>query len=194
MRLNHCTVETFAGPTSIWPRSSSPSDTTSPTSRNSPSDPLQQSNSRSTKSKTLLPPAPPKPAPWTWRCHICGSLYRLGVTRRCLNDGHIFCTSTASLAGKEESISRLGAESNNDHDHNNKSTRKRKRRERQTEACQNEFDYSGWAAYNEWRRNVRRGIEADYSMSGWRGKRRKWDCLGDCDYPSECGDILSHKE
>lgn len=24
---------------------------------------------------------------------------------------------------------------------------------------------------------------------GGRGRRRKRDCLGDCDYPSECGDI-----
>jgi hypothetical protein len=173
MRLNHCIVEKFAGRPSIWPRSSSLSDTTSPTSRNSPSSPLQQSISSSTKSKTLLPPAPPKPAPWTWRCHICGSVYRLGVTRRCLNDGHIFCTSTTSLVRREESISLLGAESNNDGDNNNNNTRKRKRRGRQTETCQNEFDYSGWAAYNEWRRNVRQGIEADYSMSGGEGKEKK---------------------
>ena len=37
------------------------------------------------------PPPPSNPYPWLWKCHLCNSIYRLGVTRRCLEDGHFFC-------------------------------------------------------------------------------------------------------
>ncbi|EPE31038.1 hypothetical protein GLAREA_04005 [Glarea lozoyensis ATCC 20868] len=34
---------------------------------------------------------PDVPRPLLWRCHKCYRLYPLGVTRRCLEDGHVFC-------------------------------------------------------------------------------------------------------
>ncbi|KAG9230611.1 hypothetical protein BJ875DRAFT_471754 [Amylocarpus encephaloides] len=37
---------------------------------------------------------PSTPYPWIWRCHVCGRGYRLGATRRCLEDGHVFCSGT----------------------------------------------------------------------------------------------------
>ncbi|KAF1356428.1 hypothetical protein BDV97DRAFT_266813, partial [Delphinella strobiligena] len=38
-----------------------------------------------------LPPPRANPLKWIWQCHICNRQYRLGVTRRCLDDGHYFC-------------------------------------------------------------------------------------------------------
>ncbi|KAL1966925.1 hypothetical protein VTN77DRAFT_3669 [Rasamsonia byssochlamydoides] len=43
------------------------------------------------QAKGGMPPKPRTPLPWTWTCHWCGHEYRLGVTRRCLRDGHYFC-------------------------------------------------------------------------------------------------------
>lgn len=43
-----------------------------------------------------LPPRPRIPEPWTWKCHRCHREYRLGVTRRCLFDGHYFCPGKRS--------------------------------------------------------------------------------------------------
>ncbi|KAG9241991.1 hypothetical protein BJ878DRAFT_391290, partial [Calycina marina] len=40
---------------------------------------------------SLLEASPSSPYHWVWRCHICHTVYRLGVTRRCLEDGHFFC-------------------------------------------------------------------------------------------------------
>lgn len=37
-------------------------------------------------------PHPQSPLAWTWRCHLCQTTYRLGTTRRCLLDGHYFCS------------------------------------------------------------------------------------------------------
>ena len=34
---------------------------------------------------------PPTPGPWHWRCHSCGLISRMAVTRRCLNCGHKVC-------------------------------------------------------------------------------------------------------
>ncbi|KAF1963326.1 hypothetical protein CC80DRAFT_397684, partial [Byssothecium circinans] len=34
---------------------------------------------------------PPSPLQWVWQCHQCRRTYSLGVTRRCLEDGHHFC-------------------------------------------------------------------------------------------------------
>ncbi|KAF2147265.1 uncharacterized protein K452DRAFT_217695, partial [Aplosporella prunicola CBS 121167] len=54
------------------------------------------STSTSTKRALTSPTTPlsPPPAPalrWIWQCHICKSVYPLGATRRCLDDGHFFC-------------------------------------------------------------------------------------------------------
>jgi hypothetical protein len=70
---------------------------------------------------------PPTPVVWLWECHKCGRRWPLGVTRRCLIDGHRFC-------GRQEERSRLG---------------KRKKARR---ACWSRFGYSAWQARNVWRR------------------------------------------
>ena len=61
---------------------------------------------------------------------------------------------------------------------------KRKRCRRQALFCENEFDYIGWAEYNQWRKVAR--VEAQKSRLGCKRKGCGWDCLNDCDYPSEC--------
>ncbi len=64
--------------------------------------------------------------PWMWSCHKCHTRYPLGVTRRCLNDGHRFCGGTSV----------------------DKVTGKMKRHR----ACGSEFDYIGWEEYGSWKR------------------------------------------
>lgn len=69
---------------------------------------------------------PIRPMSWIWQCHLCHQRYALGVTRRCLHDGHYYCAG--------------------DQDQRNN---KRKR----SQSCSSEFDYFGWRLYGEWRRN-----------------------------------------
>lgn len=71
-------------------------------------------------------PPPEEPLPWMWQCHSCRRTYRLGVTRRCLNDGHYFCMGTKSV----------------------KHGRTRVR------ACASEYDYERWATWQQWRQDV----------------------------------------
>lgn len=83
---------------------------------------------------------------------------------------------------------------------------KQKRRERKRRAlkgCRAEFDYSGWARYNNWRREVRAikysislpashrlGAVRHWQLSPIGGRenevRERKDCWRDCDFPSEC--------
>lgn len=72
--------------------------------------------------------APSPPLPWVWSCHICHSNYPLGVTRRCLHDGHYLCAGNATHS-------------------------KRTRRVKKNKPCLSEFDYEGWSRWGRWRRN-----------------------------------------
>ncbi|KAI9843811.1 MAG: hypothetical protein M1837_006071 [Sclerophora amabilis] len=95
------------------------------------------------------PDSPPLiPLPWLWTCHLCHSSYALGVTRRCIHDGHYFCSGTT--------------------------VRKDGSTKRHT-SCNSEFDYVGWSAWQEWRRETVCPEEEDAK-----------DCWHQCDYPSEC--------
>ncbi|KAK3935154.1 hypothetical protein QBC46DRAFT_272396, partial [Diplogelasinospora grovesii] len=81
---------------------------------------------------TSLPP--PTPYPWLWRCHSCGTVYRLGCTRRCLECSHVFCTFVPDSSGK----------------------RKRHRGGHPKGPCKAEFDYIGWGA---WGAFLQHGLE-----------------------------------
>lgn len=75
-----------------------------------------------------FPPQPDNPLPWIWQCHLCRNRYPLGVTRRCLYDGHYYCSGGAdqpNLKKKKKGV-----------------------------ACSSEFDYDGWEDYGDWRRQV----------------------------------------
>ncbi|KAM3414136.1 hypothetical protein BST61_g10794 [Cercospora zeina] len=91
------------------------------------------------KSTTELLPPPANPLHWLWQCHKCNRVYQLGVTRRCLDDGHFFCAGTTVVKkgrGKNGRVVRRHA------------------------ACASEFDYQGWKQWGVWRRSVGEQIEA----------------------------------
>ncbi|PSN64360.1 hypothetical protein BS50DRAFT_459653, partial [Corynespora cassiicola Philippines] len=81
-------------------------------------------------------PLPSCPLQWVWQCHQCHRTYALGVTRRCLEDGHNFCAGTTTV----------------------KSWRRptRPRKIKRHRACASEFDYQGWKTWGVWRRSGRR--------------------------------------
>jgi hypothetical protein len=129
-----------------------------------------------------LPPAveaPPSPLSWVWTCHQCHRGYHLGVTRRCLEDGHHFCSGTVTVKAWRKSAS--------------------PRRVRKHRACASEFDYSGWKTWGRWRRGGARNHPISHGYGGSavsaQGRRAenhavhlqtKKDCWNTCDYPSEC--------
>ncbi|GAB7352222.1 hypothetical protein MBLNU459_g2696t1 [Dothideomycetes sp. NU459] len=77
-------------------------------------------------------PPPKIPLHWLWQCHVCHRQYRLGVTRRCLEDGHYLCVGTTTT-----------------HRGSNGSRKVKRHR-----ACSSEFDYQGWKNWGKWRRSI----------------------------------------
>jgi hypothetical protein len=78
------------------------------------------------------------------------------VTRRCLNDGHYYCS------GESQSQTQ-------------KLTRGKKKKKK-PKACSSEFDYAAWKQWGEWRRKVLRTLYNDRVFKGCE----------DCDFPSMC--------
>jgi hypothetical protein len=76
-----------------------------------------------------LTPPPPQPLAWVWQCHLCRTRYPLGVTRRCLLDGHFYCCGETDRPNL-----------------------KRKKKQ----SCSSEFDYIGWKAMEQWKRKARK--------------------------------------
>ncbi|KAF2233781.1 hypothetical protein EV356DRAFT_196874 [Viridothelium virens] len=141
-----------------------------------PPRPSQKSHLDFTKPRThehTFPP-PGKPLQWLWKCHICNHVYPLGATRRCLEDGHRFCSGTTVTRSRRT---------------NGKSKFKRHK------PCTSEFDYQGWKRWSAWRREqtgytiTRSGTstpDSAIAMSPSRSSRSHKDCWNRCDYPSEC--------
>ncbi|KJX95010.1 hypothetical protein TI39_contig4143g00011 [Zymoseptoria brevis] len=143
------------------------------------------------------PPPPSPPLHWLWQCHKCNRVYQLGITRRCLDDGHLFCAGTTVMK---------------------RSKRNGYKKTLRHQACASEFDYQGWKAWGTWRRSLMDQVDAAEALdladkeadslfsptaqSGgqWLNGRwvrrpadlqtsraiRKKDCSNHCDYPSEC--------
>ncbi|KAI9767442.1 MAG: hypothetical protein M1840_005671 [Geoglossum simile] len=86
----------------------------------------------------VLRPPPPSAAPmqWIWTCHLCKTTYWLGVTRRCLNDGHYLCQGSPKR-------------------------NKRTGHVKHYRACLTEFDYTGWSLWAAWRRGQHRDAPFD---------------------------------
>lgn len=162
---------------------------------------IQPLRNASTPLSSPLPPSPPaNPCPWLWRCHSCYTIYRLAVTRRCLDCDHTFCLGEpATAAGQPRG-------------------KKRKR----GGPCKAEFDYTGWKARGAWRRTVllngdinnkpavsTNTAAARQSQQKWGNEhraateslgdearfeekrerlfiRRRHNCFLHCDFPSEC--------
>lgn len=136
--------------------------------------------------------APAPPLQWLWQCHICHNTYPLGITRRCLEDGHHFCAGTTTVKSWRRGVAKQ------------KVLRRHK-------ACASEFDYQGWKNWGAWRRNEQRlatgnSVESESSKDSdsidsdssdefasrmavdhepSHDPQHK-DCWNHCDYPSEC--------
>lgn len=131
---------------------------------------------------------------------MCNRVYKLGVTRRCLDDGHFFCAGTTVV----------------------KRSRKTGKQLVRHKACASEFDYQGWKAWGTWRREViaesetiisplfdlpdilpeDEDLPSDASLAVIALSEGEWlkgvwtkkvpapkarkDCWNTCDYPSEC--------
>ncbi|KAI9725556.1 MAG: hypothetical protein M1828_003044 [Chrysothrix sp. TS-e1954] len=128
-------------------------------------------------------PAPSKPLPWRWQCHVCLRCYDIGITRRCLDDGHVFCSG-----GHETTLNK----------NSSRARAKPRRSRRHTKACASEFDYEGWKTWGNWRHEVEvaandgslsppatAGSAADDSPRAKKQKTHK-QCHRKCDYPSHC--------
>lgn len=164
---------------------------------------IQPLRSASTPLSSPIPPSPPaNPCPWLWRCHSCYTIYRLAVTRRCLDCDHTFCLGEpATAAGQPRG-------------------KKRKR----GGPCKAEFDYTGWKARGAWRRTVllngdnnnKNNVLSTNTVAAGKSEQKKWgnehraatesmgdearfedkrerlfirrrhNCFLHCDFPSEC--------
>ncbi|KAJ9635584.1 uncharacterized protein PV06_02821 [Exophiala oligosperma] len=102
------------------------------------------------------PPPPDEPMAWVWMCHLCHSRYPLGVTRRCLVDGHYYC------AGETD--------------------RPSLRRKKKNKSCSSEFDYVAWKAWATWRRKVFQ-IAPHHNHNNPPRTLRGCE---NCEFPSQC--------
>lgn len=138
---------------------------TSPIQPSSPPSPLSLSASPSVSSfsgpfNLEYPPPPRSPCAWIWRCHLCGSYYPLGATRRCLNDGHYYCSGQGT--GRNIKARHRGR------------------------ACSSVFDYRSWADMNHWRREISdlKDLLGENQHSTQLNIRP--NCWEDCEVPSAC--------
>ncbi len=105
-----------------------------------------------------LPPEPTKPLAWIWQCHLCRTRYPLGVTRRCLHDGHFYCsweTDRPNLKSKKRG-----------------------------QSCSSEFDYIGWREWGEWKRKVLGSLENGIEIKSRAGGCQKCEFPSQCRYAS----------
>lgn len=121
-----------------------------------PFDPAKFLNETISKSESLasaLPP-PSQPMAWIWICHLCHSRYALGVTRRCLLDGHYYCSGETDFP----------------------SLRKKKK----NKSCTSEFDYGAWKDWGEWRRKALKILKEERLPRGCE----QCDFPSQCRYPT----------
>jgi hypothetical protein len=98
------------------------------------------SPSSSERKRSSVPPPPPDaPLPWVWQCHLCRNRYPLGVTRRCLYDGHYYCSGESGQPNLKKKKGR---------------------------ACSSEFDYEGWETYGDWRARALQQRENGRNLRG----------------------------
>jgi hypothetical protein len=144
----------------------------------------QSSSSSSDIPPRHLPPQPRTPFPWIWRCHLCRMVYRLGTTRRCLNDGHYFCTAPGSPPSRPPCFSEQPSSDKHPIGPPLAATQQYKSR-RVRRNCASEFDYPGWEVWNRWRCDCTAAAAYPEHLKGDK------DCWHDCDSPSECLALLA---
>jgi len=132
----------------------------SPFSPRSPLTPIPQPKKpgyAERRDSVISAPPPVVPLQWMWQCHQCRQTYPLGVTRRCLEDGHNFCAGTTITRSRKASHRKIV---------------------KKHRACASEFDYAAWKTIGNWRR--------DCLTPTTPARKGKKDCWHNCDYPSEC--------
>ncbi|KAI4241271.1 MAG: hypothetical protein L6R40_004687 [Gallowayella cf. fulva] len=89
---------------------------------------LSDSSSASSSSIHSSPSLPPRsPEKWIWQCHECRTGYQIGITRRCLLDGHELCYGQPVQ-------------------------KRSKKGKKKVRSCQSQFDYIGWQEWGAWKR------------------------------------------
>ncbi|CZR53537.1 uncharacterized protein PAC_03416 [Phialocephala subalpina] len=135
--------------------------------------------------KEYLKTAPPAPYPWIWRCHLCCSIYRLGVTRHCLEDGHLFCSlpsppPSPSTTSAEEFFSSLSSDEGKSGAEIiaklQAQKAKKKRSSRRGKKCHNERK-----AEREWEKQMR-------EMREWEERWARENALEDDEDDDEVGE------
>ncbi|KAF7506576.1 hypothetical protein GJ744_011613 [Endocarpon pusillum] len=107
---------------------------------------------------THLPPEPVKPLAWIWQCHLCRTRYPLGVTRRCLHDGHFYCSGETD--------------------------RPNLKKKKRGQSCSSEFDYIGWRELGEWKRKVLGNLENGIEIKSRARGCQKCEFPSQCRYAS----------
>jgi hypothetical protein len=108
---------------------------------------------------------PARPLPWLWTCHQCGTTYPLAATRRCLQDGHFFCSGSTYST-------RTG-------------------RTRRHRSCSSEFDYMGWTKMAEWRLSTQSTAPITHQKDCWKNCDYPSECRwGAHDHQGETEDSI----
>jgi hypothetical protein len=102
--------------------------------------PTSPTKSTVKKDQWTLPSTPTKPLAWIWQCHLCRSRWPLGATRRCLVDGHYYCSG----------------------ENDQRNVKKQKK----YQSCSSEFDYVGWREWSDWKRKALKSIENPHLPKG----------------------------
>lgn len=126
---------------------------------------LEEDSPISSDTRTSLPPTPDQPLSWIWICHLCHSRYPLGATRRCLIDGHYYCSGEA----------------------NQPNLRKKKKKKKQS--CTSEFDYVAWREWGDWRKKAAKTLKTS-RMAHDGGCDENCVYPSQCRYPCESKDPL----
>lgn len=156
---------------------------------------FQRKQSRAKRATTRVPGdveiCPPRPPFAKWRCHICGKRYAIGVTRRCLKDGHSLCfpvlvNKTQLNSKQKQDKASVGNDKVAEEEGRNEKAKaiiaqRRKIKERNrlsmkanmvTRRCAVKFDFDGWSKFGSWRRRGNAGLGLS--------------CENGCDWPGEC--------
>ncbi|KAI4116417.1 MAG: hypothetical protein LQ338_007717, partial [Usnochroma carphineum] len=112
---------------------------------------FDSSSDSGSSADSLSSGSPPSPCKWMWYCHQCRTGYELGVTRRCLIDDHQLCYGQPVK-------------------------KRSKKGKKKHQACQSEFDYTGWQSWGVWKR----------MQAGQEEEPRERNCSANCDWLSQC--------
>jgi hypothetical protein len=126
-----------------------------------------------------------------WRCHKCYRVYHLGVTRRCLEDGHVFCT----LLGKARQTCTVEFDYTAWAKFNiwrREHARKRKERDK-SDRCKIDLGQKDDVPSALDDHSVCGGITPTKHLSGFLESEeqdwpifKEWNCWLECNFPSEC--------